>query len=101
VFVSRQTEMLQARKTNHLRIGRKRGLWAMLESAFFEQCGALYRFSVVNTQARYPLPKLEPGSGVYMNRDLPGIIVIRTDANWAVSLSRYTRLIVALKQSKP
>ncbi len=64
--------------------------------------GSLYRFGADgNKQGRYPLPKLEPVSGVYMNRDLPGLIVVRTDVNWAVSLSGYTPLIVALDQQKP
>jgi|HubBroStandDraft_6_1064221.scaffolds.fasta_scaffold194350_1 hypothetical protein len=71
------------------------GFWAITP-------GALYRFAVDgNTQVRYPLPKMKPVSGVYMNRDLPGVIVVRTDVNWAVSLSGYTPLIVPLDEPKP
>jgi hypothetical protein len=70
------------------------GFWAVAP-------GALYRFGVDgNTQARFPLPKLKPASGVYLNRDMPGIIVVRTAVNWAKSLSGYTPLIVALDQPK-
>ena len=56
---------------------------------------ALYRFSANgNKEKEYSLPKLEPVSGVYLSRELPGAIVLRTDVNWAVSTSGYTPLIV-------
>jgi hypothetical protein len=71
------------------------GFWAVTP-------GALYRFGADGkTHVQYPFPKLHPESGVYMNRDLPGAIVIRTDVNWAVSVSGYTPLVVALDQPKP
>jgi hypothetical protein len=73
----------------------KGGFWAVTPEA-------LYRFGADgNTQVRYPLPELHPESGVYMNRDLPGVIVIRTDVSWAVSVSGYTPLVVALDQPTP
>jgi hypothetical protein len=66
------------------------GFWAVTPKA-------LYSFGADGgTHVRHPLPKLKAVSGIYMNRDLPGIIVIRTDVNWAVSVSGYTPLIVAL-----
>ena len=68
------------------------GFWAVTPEA-------LYRFGAdENTPIRSPLPKLHLESGLYMNRDLPGVIVISTDVNWAVSVSGYTPLVVALDQ---
>ena len=71
------------------------GYWAVTP-------GALYHFEAnENPPTRYSLPKLEPNSGVYMSRDVQGAIVIRTDVNWAVSVSGYTPLVVALNEPKP
>ncbi len=71
------------------------GFWAVTPEA-------LYHFEAnENPPTRHPLPKLEPESGVYMGRDVQGAIVIRTDLNWAVSVSGYTPLVVALDQPKP
>jgi hypothetical protein len=62
---------------------------------------ALYRFGVDGKQEReYPLPKLKPVSGVYLSRELPGVIVVRTDVNWAVSTSGYTPVLVPLKDAQ-
>jgi hypothetical protein len=61
---------------------------------------ALYRFSADGKQQKeYALPKLAPVSGIYISRDLPGVIVVRTDVNWAVSTSGYTQLLVPLEGS--
>ncbi len=55
----------------------------------------LYRFSAdVKMEKAYPLPKLKSVSGVHLSRDLPGVIIVRTDVNWAVSTSGYTPLVV-------
>lgn len=63
---------------------------------------ALYRFDAAGNQAgEYPLPKLEPVSGIYLSRELPGAIVVRTDVNWAVSTSGYTPLVIPLESSPP
>jgi hypothetical protein len=71
------------------------GFWAVTPEA-------LYRFGAdENTPIRSPLPKLHLESGIYMNRNLPGVIVISTDVNWAVSVSGYTPLVVALDQPQP
>ncbi len=62
---------------------------------------ALYRFAPGGTQEReYQLPKLKPVSGVYLSRDLPGVIVVLTDVNWAVSTSGYTPLLIPLESSR-
>jgi|SRR5882672_1447256 len=61
---------------------------------------ALYHFGADGKQEReYQLPKLKPVSGVYLSRELPGVIVVRTDVNWAVSTSGYTPLIIPLEDS--
>jgi hypothetical protein len=62
---------------------------------------ALYHFAVDGKQeAEYPLPKLRRVSGVYLSRELPGVIVVRTDLNWAVSTSGYTPLLIPLERSQ-
>jgi len=45
----------------------------------------------------YALPELKPVSGTYLSRELPGVIVVRTDANWAVSVSDTTPLLIPLE----
>jgi len=58
---------------------------------------ALYHFESAGSQDReYPLPKLESVSGIHLSRALPGVIVLQTDVNWAVSTSGYTPLLVPL-----
>ncbi len=57
----------------------------------------LYRFGDGGDMEReYPLPKVKQVSGIYLSRELPGAIVVRTDVNWAVSTSGYTPLVVPL-----
>ena len=56
---------------------------------------ALYRFSEDGNR-EYELPKLKRASGIYLSYDLPGVVVVRTDVNWAVSTSGYTPLVVPL-----
>jgi hypothetical protein len=64
--------------------------------------GALYRFAPDGTnKEEHTLPKLERVSGFFMSRDLTGVIVLRTDANWAVSVSGYTPLIIPLDDPQP
>jgi hypothetical protein len=64
--------------------------------------GALYRFAPDGTnKEEHALPKLERVSGFSMSRELPGVIVLRTDANWAVSVSGYTPLIIPLGDAQP
>jgi len=66
------------------------GFWAISSEA-------LYRFFADATKKEeYSLPQLKPVSGIYVSRELPGVIVVRTDANWAVSLSGHTPLIIPL-----
>lgn len=60
---------------------------------------ALYHFDTHGTKEKeYPLPKLESVSGVHLSRALPGVIVLQTDVNWAVSTSGYTPLVVPLTE---
>ncbi len=40
------------------------------------------------------LPQLSRIDGVWLSRDLPGLVVIRTDVTWANSVSGYTPLVV-------
>lgn len=62
---------------------------------------AVYRFGADGTKKEhYALPKLKPVSGIYLSRELPGVIVVRTDANWAVSVSGYTPLVIPLEESR-
>jgi hypothetical protein len=69
------------------------GFWAI-------SSGAFYRFGVDGAKKdEYRLPKLTPVSGIYLSRELPGVIVLRTDANWAVSVSGYTPLVIPLEES--
>jgi len=71
------------------------GFWAITS-------GALYHFGADATKKEeYALPKLKPVSGIYLSRELPGVIVVRTDANWAVSVSGYTPVLIALDGSEP
>lgn len=63
---------------------------------------ALYRFGADGTKAEeHALPELKPVSGIYLSRELPGVIVVRTDANWAVSVSGYTPLLIPLEGKQP
>jgi hypothetical protein len=67
------------------------GIWAI-------GLRALYHLTADGTQATsYALPKLMPVSGVYLTRDLPGVIVVRTGLNWEVSTSGYTPLLVPVE----
>lgn len=63
---------------------------------------ALYRFGADGTKAEeYALPELKPVSGIYLSRELPGVIVVRTDANWAVSVSGFTPLVIPMESKLP
>ena len=71
------------------------GFWGLTSDA-------LYHFGADGTKKEeYPLPKLALVSGIYLSRELPGVIVVRTDANWAVSLSGYTPLVIPLEEPEP
>jgi len=61
---------------------------------------ALYRFNGGETK-EYELPKLREVSGVHLSYDLPGVVIVRTDVNWAVSTSGYTPLVIPLPGPKP
>jgi hypothetical protein len=68
------------------------GFWAIAP-------GTLYRFGDDGKNTgKYSLPTLKPASGVWMSRELPGVVVVRTDVNWAVSVSGYTPLVIALRE---
>lgn len=67
------------------------GFWAITPRA-------LYHYSASGTkEEKHPLPTLESVSGVRLSRALPGVIVLQTDVNWAVSTSGYTPLVVPLE----
>ncbi len=61
---------------------------------------ALYRFRAGETR-EYALPELRRASGVHLSHELPGVIVLRTDVNWAVSTSGYSPLVVPLESPRP
>jgi len=62
---------------------------------------ALYRFgSDGTTKEEHALPKLKRVSGFLLNRELPGVIVLGTDVNWAVSVSGYTPLVIPLADAQ-
>jgi hypothetical protein len=59
---------------------------------------SLYLFDAAgNKNQEYTLPKLDSVSGIHLSRALPGVIVLQTDVNWAVSTSGYTPLVVPLE----
>jgi len=67
------------------------GFWAITSET-------LYHFGADGTEKEeYELPELKPVSGIYLSRELPGVIVVRTDANWAVSVSGYTPILIPLE----
>jgi hypothetical protein len=69
------------------------GFWAITPEK-------LYHFGADGTEKEeYALPELKPVSGIYLSRELPGVIVVRTDANWAVSVSGYTPILIPLEMS--
>ena len=56
---------------------------------------ALYQITADGKEQRdYDLPKLRNVGGINLSTDLPNVIVLRTDLNWAVSTSGYTPLLV-------
>jgi hypothetical protein len=63
---------------------------------------SLHQFDAAGKQEReYALPNLESVSGIRLSRALPGVIVLQTDVNWAVSTSGYTPLVVPLEAVAP
>jgi hypothetical protein len=71
------------------------GFWAITPRA-------LYSYSSDGRKEKeYLLPTLKSVSGIRLSRALPGVIVLQTDVNWAVSTSGYTPLIVPLETSPP
>ncbi len=71
------------------------GFWAITSEA-------LYLFAPDGTKRQeYALPELKAVSGIYLSRELPGVVVVRTDANWAVSVSGYTPLLIPLEGVQP
>jgi hypothetical protein len=69
------------------------GFWAITSEK-------LYHFGADGTEKEEcALPELKPVSGIYLSRELPGVIVARTDTNWAVSVSGYTPILIPLEGS--
>lgn len=58
---------------------------------------ALYRFGD-DTLREYPLPRLGYAAGVWLSRELTGVVVVGTGVNWGVSTSGPTPLVVALEE---
>jgi hypothetical protein len=67
------------------------GFWAITPRA-------LYSYSADGRKEKeYLLPTLESVSGIRLSRAVPGVVVLQTDVNWAVSTSGYTPLVVPLE----
>jgi hypothetical protein len=64
------------------------GFWAVAP-------GTLYRFEG-RAPKEYPLPKPQLVHGLLISRDLPGVIIVYTNANQAFSLSGATPLLATL-----
>jgi hypothetical protein len=59
---------------------------------------AFYRFEADGSERdEFVLPTPKPVSGIYLSRELPGVIVVSMDADWAASLSGYTPLLIPLE----
>jgi hypothetical protein len=70
------------------------GFWAITSRA-------LYYFAASGSKEKeYLLPALESVSGIHLSRALPGVVVLQTDVNWAVSTSGYTPLVVPLESPR-
>jgi hypothetical protein len=65
------------------------GYWAV-------STGGVYRFRGSGKPEYFPSPKLEAWHGLWISRDLRGVIVLSTDMNQMSSLSGYTPLIATL-----
>ncbi|WP_225766486.1 hypothetical protein [Inquilinus sp. Marseille-Q2685] len=64
------------------------GFWAIAP-------GTLYRFEGQDPK-EYPLSEPKTADGLVINRDLPGVIIVYTNANQAFSLSGTTPMLVPL-----
>jgi hypothetical protein len=72
-----------------LAVNPKGGFWSVSP-------GELHSFrSNGEHDKKIPMPKLRKVSGVALSTDIEGIVVVSTDANWAVSLSGYTPLVAS------
>jgi hypothetical protein len=69
----------------------KEGFWATTQRA-------IYHFTSSGSKAEeYPYPTLGTLLSIRLSKAIPGILVLRTDLNWAFSTSGYTPLIVPLE----
>ena len=58
---------------------------------------AVYHFGADGKKDKqYPLPELKYFAGIHLSREIPGVIIVRTDVNWAVSTSGYTPLVIPI-----
>lgn len=71
----------------------KEGFWAVTPRA-------LYRWTPTGVD-RLSFPKLQPVHGLAISRSLPGLLVLSTDANAAMSLSGYTPLLFDVPSPQP
>jgi len=72
----------------------KDGFWAISNSG-------VYKFGKTGEPEHIELPKLEDWHGLHISNAVPGILVMTTDVNWAMSVSGYTPLIVPLDEGDP
>lgn len=56
----------------------------------------VYQFPIGEKEKFFQLPKLKEMAGVWLSDEIPNVVVVSTDINWAASLSGYTPLF-ALK----
>ncbi|MCA1593556.1 MAG: hypothetical protein LC754_13085 [Acidobacteria bacterium] len=53
----------------------------------------IYYFKSGEKETFYAMPKLRELSGIALSDDIPGLVIVSTDINWARSLSGYTPLL--------
>lgn len=54
----------------------------------------MFRFHALGVETRQ-LGECELLHGVCLSRDLPGVVIVRTDINWSMSLSGFTPLLIS------
>jgi hypothetical protein len=68
------------------------GYWAV-------STGGIYHFQKSDNPEHIGIPKLSMWHGLWLTRDVPGVIVLSTDMNQTFSISGYTPLIVSLDEN--
>jgi hypothetical protein len=59
---------------------------------------SIFRFANGNINS-FTKPKVENRSGIWINQTIPGLLVLSSDVNWAVSVSGYTPILVPIEKN--